>query len=91
MQVHPLPVVLLLAANRELRILDAHFEILGPEAGDRQRDAQVVLGDLLDIVGRITVARGLRHPVERSLEMLEAEQQWAIQSGQSRHVSAASS
>ena len=72
MQVDVLAFLDLLAANDELVVLDGDRQIAHPEAGDRQRDAQLVFAKLLDVVGRITVGRNLVHPVERPLEMLEA-------------------
>jgi len=74
MQVDVLAFLGLFAADHELIVLDRYAEIAHAETGDRERDAQFILGELLNIVGRITIGRDFVHPVERPLEMIEAEQ-----------------
>ena len=55
------------------------------ETGDRHGDAQPVGADLLDIVGRVAIADRFRHAIDGALEMLESEQQRAIEDGKPRH------
>src|SRR3546814_6968811 len=57
MQIDPALVVDLLTTNYELTILDLHRKIRVGESGDRQGNAQPVVAELLDVVGRITVCR----------------------------------
>src|SRR5262249_48693061 len=74
-QIHALRIVGLLAADDELVVFDRDAEVTHGEAGDRQRDAQRVLAELLDIIGRVSVARNLADPIERPLEMVEPQEQ----------------
>src|SRR5665213_560026 len=74
MKVDPLLLLGLLAADDELVVFDLDGKVVHREAGDRQGDAQGVLAELLDIVGRVSIGCCLGHPVERSLELVEAEQ-----------------
>ena len=72
-------VVLLTAPDEELVLVQAHVELLKGEAGDRKRDPHafgvlVVLWQSRDVVGRIAVSR-LRHAVERSLDLIEADKE----------------
>src|SRR5262245_14439083 len=88
-EVLPGLVVLLPAANDELAFLDRDVELVAVEARDRQRDAQpfrlaVLAGNPLDIVGRIPVRR-LRDPIERTLDLVEAEQEGTGQRRNTRH------
>jgi hypothetical protein len=78
-EVLPGLVVLLPAANDQLALLDGDVELVAVEARDRQRDAQpfrlaVLAGNPLDVVGRIPV-RGLGDPIERTLDLVEAEEE----------------
>ena len=72
-------VVRLLAVDHQLVVLDADLESGGGEAGHRQGDAQAAVVDLLDVVGRIAVGRGLRHALDHALEMIETKKQWAVE------------
>ena len=78
-------VVGLLAADHQLIVLDRDRQIGHREAGDGQRDAQRVVADLLDIVGRIAVGGALVDAIERPLEMLEPEQQRRVEQRHARH------
>src|SRR5262249_39111438 len=80
-EVLPGLLVALTTADRELVFLDGDVELVAGEARNRQRDAQplwpaVFSGDPLDIIGRITVG-GLGDPVERPLDLVEAEKEGA--------------
>src|SRR5690606_30883366 len=71
-QILPGLVVRLPPAKDELALLQEDFELSLREAGNRQRDAQGIRRRFgarkpLDIIRRIAVARGLRHPVEGAL------------------------
>jgi hypothetical protein len=82
-------VVLLSPADDELAFLDGHVELIAGEPGDRQRDPQalgqaVATGNPLDVVGRIAVG-GLGDAVERTLDLVESEQEWAGQRRNSGH------
>ena len=73
----------------ELVLLDGHVELVAGEARDRQRDAQpfgpaVLTGDPLDVVGRIAVG-GLGDAIERTLDLVEAEQEGTRKRRNSRH------
>src|SRR5262249_49450479 len=81
--------VLLASADDELALLDRHVELITGEARDRQRDPQalglaVLAGNALDIVGRIAV-RGLGDTIERTLDLVESEQEGAGQRRNSGH------
>src|SRR5262249_21335154 len=81
MEIVVLLVVLLAPADHELTLLDRHVELIAREARDRERDAQtlglaVLAGDPLDIVGRVAVG-GLGDAVERTLDLVESEQERA--------------
>jgi hypothetical protein len=69
----------LFAADYELVFLDRDVEVIRCETGDRKRDTQAVFACLLNVIRRITVGRGARHPVQRAFEILEAKQKWAIE------------
>src|SRR3546814_12964377 len=86
MQIYPALVVDLLTTNYELTILDLHRKIRVGESGDRQGNAQPVVAELLDVVGRITVCR-LGGAVDCLLALLGTEQVRALDEGQTRHNS----
>ena len=79
MKVNPLRVVGLLAADDELVFFDGDREIAHRKASHRERNAQLVLAELLDIVRRIAVTGGLVDPVQRPLKGLEAQEQRGIE------------
>src|SRR6202045_2357158 len=90
MQGLPGLVVLLASADDELVFLDAHVELVAGEAGYRERDAKTLgiiarPGEPLDVVGRITVGP-LGDAVERSLDLVESEQEWTGKRRNSGHV-----
>src|SRR5689334_22463887 len=64
-------------ADDELIVLNAHAQILGPKAGDRERDFQPVFSRMLDVVWRIGI-RFLRS-LEQLFDMLETEQKRAVE------------
>jgi hypothetical protein len=83
MEILVLLVVLLAAADDELALLDRHVELIAGETRNRQRNPQalglaVLTGNALDIVGRIAVG-GLGDAIERSLDLVESEQERAGQ------------
>src|SRR5690606_17324020 len=84
MKVGALAVFALPAPDDELVLLDGDVEFLGTETGHRQGDQQTVAGGLavarqaLDVIGRVTVSRGLRGPVEQTLELIEAQQERTV-------------
>lgn len=69
-----LRIVPLAAADDELIVLLRDLQVVHGEAGHGQRNAQPVLGRLLDIVGRVTVGV-LGNPVEHLLEVVEAKEE----------------
>jgi len=82
-------VVLLTSADDELALLDRQVELIASEARDRQCDPQplgfvVLAGNPLDIVGRIAVG-GLGDTIERTLDLIESEQEGAGQRRNSGH------
>src|SRR5712692_4162051 len=74
MQIDALSIICLLAADDELVVLDRDAEIAHGEAGYRQGDPQSVLAQLLDIVGRISVARNFADPVEGTFEVVDPQE-----------------
>ena len=72
-------VVGLLAADDELVFLDRDRQVGHRKPRHRQGDAQLVLAELLDTVGRIAVAGDLVDPIERPLERLKTQQQRRIE------------
>src|SRR5471030_498997 len=78
MEIHAVRLVDLLAAHRELVLDQFDRQILGAETRDGERDAQAVLADLLDIVRRVAFG-ALGQPVERALELVEAQQQRRVE------------
>src|SRR5204862_305813 len=58
-QINPLRIVRLLAADDELVVFDRDAEVAHGETRHRKGDAQRVLAELFDIIGRIAVARDL--------------------------------
>ncbi len=60
------------------------FEVAGREAGHREDDPEAVLADPLDIVGGIALGI-LGQPVERALELVEAQQQGRIEHRYATH------
>src|SRR5215471_4796672 len=85
MQINALRIINLLAAHDELVVLDRDAEITHREAGYREGDPQGILAKLLDIVGRIPIARDLADPVERPLKMVEPQEQGRVEHRQSCH------
>src|SRR5579875_184779 len=85
-EVDALLVVDLLAANDELVVLDLDRKLVHAETGDGQRDAQLILATLFDVVRRIAVGGRLADPVERPLELLESQQQGRIEHRQASHL-----
>ena len=61
-QIDALGVVGLLAADHQLVVLDRDRQVAHRKAGDREGNAQLVVAELLDVVGRIPVARELVDP-----------------------------
>ena len=73
-------VLLLLAAHRELAVLQRNLQLIARETGDRKRDAQqltrsVVSFDALDVVWGITIAAALRGAVDQTFNLVEPQQQ----------------
>jgi len=90
-QIGPLPVFLLAAADDELVLLDRDVQLVAGEARHGERDPQPIrlalgAGEALDVVGRITVASGAGDAVERTLDGFEAEQERRIQCRRTRHI-----
>ena len=63
----------------ELVGFERHREVRLGKPGDREGDAQAVLGHLFDVVRGIAFRRGLGYPVEHPLEVVEPEQQRAVE------------
>src|SRR5262245_47379986 len=81
MEILVLLLLLLPPANDELALLDRHVELIAGKPRDGERNSQalglaVLAGNPLDIVGRIAV-RGLGDAVERTLDLVESEQERA--------------
>ena len=88
-EIMALLVILLPSTNDELALLDRYVELVAGEARDCQRDPQAVglavgTSDPLDVVGRIAVG-SLGDAIERTLYLVEPEQEWAGQRRNSGH------
>ena len=79
MQIDPVAVVFLLAANGELVIGQFDLHVIPGKTGNGEADAQSRFAQTLDIVGGITVASGFVGPVEQLLEMIKSQQQRRIE------------
>src|SRR6476619_5261576 len=89
MQVLPALVVLLASPDDELFLLDGHLELIERETRDRQRDAQafgvVAVGsEPFDVVRGVPVSC-LGYAVERTLDLVEADQKRTGQRRNTRH------
>ena len=79
MQIMPGLVFGLATTDHELVLLQRHLELVPVEAGDRQGDAKA-LGIMLracqtlDIVRGIPVTGGFGDPIERLLDLVEAQE-----------------
>src|SRR4029078_6437144 len=65
----------LLAADNELATLDSDVQLLAREAGNGERDAQILVALLFDIVRRIAVCGAFRGAFEQSFQMLKTQQE----------------
>ena len=75
----------------ELALLQGHLQLVPGETGNRQGDPEalrIVLGagQTLDIVGRVAVPAGLCDPIERLLDLVEAQQKRMPEGRLTRHV-----
>src|SRR6185369_390320 len=84
-EIDPVRVILLLAAHSQLIVFELDFQLFQSKAGHRQGDPQAVIADLLDIIGGVAFRAGLGDPVQGALELVEAEQQRAVEERQTRH------
>src|SRR5690554_570326 len=64
----------LASADDQLVVLDLHAEVSFGKAGNRERDPEPPLVDLLHVVGRVAIPRALVHPVESAFQLVEAQQ-----------------
>src|SRR3546814_15166015 len=74
MQVQPLALFPLLAADDELVVFDPDRQVGFPESRHREGDTQAGGTDLLDVVGRIAFRRHLGDAVKGSFEVIEAQE-----------------
>ena len=65
----------LFATYNKLPIFDCDGQILIGETGDRKRDPEGVIRDLLDIVGGISIL-GLSCPFDQPFELIEPKKKW---------------
>jgi len=77
----------LLAADDELIVLDRDIQFLAGKPGNGQGDPQLFWPGLLDVVGRLTIAGGLRRALQQPLQVVESEEEWAVESAISVHQS----
>src|SRR4030095_11964634 len=75
----------------ELIVLDLNLQIVQPETRHRQRDAQPIVADLLDIVRRVAFRTGFCDAVQSPFEMIETQKQGTVEQGQARHLPPSSS
>ena len=54
------------ARDHQLVVFDDDLQVVGAEAGDGHGDAEPAVAPLLDVVGRVAVARRLRHTISAS-------------------------
>src|SRR5688572_1833307 len=79
MEILPALVVLLTPADDELFLLDRDLELFARETRDRQRDTQafgirLVAAEPFDVVRGIAV-RAFGDPIERTLDLVESDQE----------------
>src|ERR671920_812276 len=91
MQINPGLVIDLPATDHQLVVFGLYRQIIHRETGDRKCDPQSIFAYLFDIVGRIPLRRVLRDPVERALELVEAQKERTVEQRQSRSQAASSS
>src|SRR5688572_33190676 len=65
------------AANDQLIVLDGHAEFIGRKSCNRERDLEVFIARVLDVVGRIRLRLGVA--LEQPFDVLEAQKKRAIQ------------
>ena len=63
----------LASTDHELVVFLGDLEIFHTKTGDRKRNAQSVLGNLLDIIGRITIPRPFTGAFEHLFKMVEPQ------------------
>ena len=91
MQILPLLVIHLTAANDELIFFYRDVELLAGEASHCQRDSQALrlplaAGEALDIVGRIAIRGRPADPVERPFDIVKPQKEGGVQIWHSRHL-----
>src|SRR3954467_8437799 len=91
MQINSRLVIDLPATDHQLVVFGLYRQIIHRETGDRKCDPQSIFAYLFNIVGRIPFRRVLRDPVERALELVEAQKQRTVEQRQSCIPAASSS
>src|SRR5262249_49144562 len=89
MDILPGLVVLLAPTDHQLVFLNRHIQLVAGKSGYRQGDAQafgLAVGTIapLDVVGRVTVGT-LYDPIERALDLVEAQKERAGERWNTRH------
>src|SRR5215213_6019330 len=90
MQEVPSLVLGLPAPDHELALLERDLELIAGEARDGQGDAQALrvplgAGQPLDVVGRVSVPRGLGDAIERLLDLVEPQEEGIAERRLTRH------
>jgi hypothetical protein len=78
-EVIPLFVVLLFAADRKLLVFQGNFQLVPREPGHGERDAHRSRSALLDIVGGIGLGRRALGPVDQGAGVVEAQQEGTVE------------
>ena len=78
-------IILLPPAYHQLIIFLRDLQIIHRKPSHRQRNAQPVIADLFDVVGRVAIGI-LAHTVEHLFQMIEAKKQRGAEKRRSGHV-----
>ena len=78
-------IILLPPANHQLIVFLRDLQIIHGKPCHRQRNAQPVIADLFDVVGRVAISI-LAHTIEHLFQMIEAKEQRRAEKRRSGHV-----
>ena len=90
MQENPVFVFVLAPTDEELALLKRDLQLVQCESSNGERYPQTlrmrqILGQTLNVVGRIAVGRGSGHPIKRSFDFIKAEKKRRVQVWCARH------
>ncbi len=76
----------LFASDNKLVFFDRDVQFIAVKTCYRKRDAKAIVRQFFDVIGRITVAGGLRRTFQQTFQMVEAQKKWAVEIYVSIHV-----